>query len=158
MIIVTTTSGPARAGSGGGGENPPPPKQNTLAKNLYTKSAIISLNCRVTSASSEMVNLYSSQMMILPGKTETCATQSGHEHPYEPPGPDNLYQLLHHLSSALYQMTLRVKNFSYESNRNAACLSKPSARQLHGFGQNVLESLQQTADQSVQMKTTCAEM
>ena len=63
----------------GGGEiffaPPPAPSKSVPAKNLYTKSERISLNGRVTWASSERVNLYSSQIMIVPGgKRNLCNT------------------------------------------------------------------------------------
>ena len=63
-------------------------QQGWPAKNLYTKSERLALSCRVNWAWSERVNLYNGQIMILPRKTNTYATESGLR-----PGSGNLYRL-----------------------------------------------------------------
>ena len=49
--------GPSTAGSGLGGT--PPPSKDGPAKNLYSKSARLTVSCRVTWALHVRVNLYS---------------------------------------------------------------------------------------------------
>jgi len=53
---------------------PPPPTKGGQAKDLYTKSERLILNCRVTWALAERINWYSRQVMILLRNTTTYAS------------------------------------------------------------------------------------
>jgi hypothetical protein len=66
---------PPRVGLGPGGKIVSgTPSKGGPAKNIYSKSEILTLSCRGTWAWSERVNLYNRQIMILPRSTKTCAT------------------------------------------------------------------------------------
>jgi hypothetical protein len=70
----------------------PPARADRLK--IFTLNQKLTLNCRVTWAYSERVNLYSGQIMILPRQTNTYAIQSGPGPPSGPPGSGNFYWLL----------------------------------------------------------------
>jgi hypothetical protein len=72
---------------------PPPPIEGRSVKNLYTTSGKLIFRCRVTWASSERVNFYIRQIMLLQRKTKTYATYLGPCPPSRLPNPGNFYRL-----------------------------------------------------------------
>jgi hypothetical protein len=65
-VVWYVHTGPLRTGLG--------PNKGKPTKNLYTKSARLTVICRVTLGWSERVNWYSRQIMELPRETKTYAT------------------------------------------------------------------------------------
>jgi hypothetical protein len=63
-------AGPPKAGSGPGKKNYQAPGKGGPAKNVCSKSEILSLSCIVTWAGSQRVNLCNIQIMILPRKAQ----------------------------------------------------------------------------------------
>jgi hypothetical protein len=93
---VTSAAGPPRAGFGPDekiSSSPPPPSKGRPAEILYTNSGRLTLSCRMTWSCYDRFNLYSRQIMTIPRKTTTYATQSGLGAPCGTPAPGNFYRL-----------------------------------------------------------------
>lgn len=78
---------------------PPPTSKFGANKNIYSKSEIPTLSCRVIQPASERDNLYNRHIQTLPINTKTNASQSGCRFTSGTSGLGNIYRLPHVLSA-----------------------------------------------------------